>query len=130
MATFSKLHKYIVYKSDDNVIPMRGTHLGEFEELVLLAVAALNDNAYAVVVKSEIEEKADRKVNISAIHTALYRLEEKGFLESSVGGATKTRGGKSKRFFKVTAYGFKSLREAQSLRQSFWSVIPQLSTQE
>jgi len=109
---------------------MRGTHLGEFEELVLLAVAALNDNAYAVIVKGEIEEKADRKVNISAIHTALYRLEEKGFLESSVGGATKTRGGKNKRFFKVTAYGFKSLREAQSLRQSFWDVIPQLSTQK
>ncbi|MHA7102419.1 PadR family transcriptional regulator [Roseivirga pacifica] len=109
---------------------MKGTHLGEFEELVLLAVAALHGNAYAVTVKGEIEERASRKVNISAVHSSLYRLEEKGFLESSVGGATNKRGGKSKRLFKVTAYGFKSLKEAQSLRQSFWNIIPQLSTQE
>lgn len=109
---------------------MKGTHLGEFEELVLLAVAALAENAYAVAVKDEIEEKAERKVNISAIHSSLYRLEDKGFLESEVGGATSKRGGKSKRFFKVTAYGYKSLKESQSLRQSFWNIIPQLSAQE
>uniref|UniRef100_UPI0040470652 PadR family transcriptional regulator n=1 Tax=Roseivirga sp. TaxID=1964215 RepID=UPI0040470652 len=109
---------------------MRGTNLGELEELVLLAVAALNDNAYAVTVKSEIEEKADRTLNISAVHTSLYRLEDKGFLDSEVGGATNTRGGKSKRLFKVTAYGFKVLREAQELKQSFWKVIPQLSTEK
>jgi PadR family transcriptional regulator, regulatory protein PadR len=109
---------------------MRGTNLGELEELVLLAVAALNDNAYAVTVKSEIEEKADRTLNISAVHTSLYRLEDKGFLESEVGGATNTRGGKSKRLFTVTAYGFKVLKESQELKQSFWKVIPQLSTEK
>jgi DNA-binding PadR family transcriptional regulator len=107
---------------------MRGTNLGELEELVLLAVATLNDNAYAVTVKSEIEEKANRTLNVSAVHTSLYRLEDKGFLESEIGGATKTRGGKSKRLFNVTAYGFKVLKEAQELKQSFWKGIPQLST--
>jgi DNA-binding PadR family transcriptional regulator len=106
---------------------MKGSNLGELEELVLLAVAALNDNAYAVTVKTEIEEKAYRTLNISAVHTSLYRLEDKGFLESEIGGATKTRGGKSKRLFKVTAYGFKALKDAQELKQSFWKVIPQLS---
>lgn len=109
---------------------MRGTNLGELEELVLLAVAALNDNAYAVTVKAEIEEKADRTLNISAVHTSLYRLEDKGFLESEVGGATNTRGGKSKRLFTVTAYGFKVLKESQELKQSFWKVIPQLSAEK
>ncbi|GAB5525476.1 MAG: hypothetical protein Roseis2KO_33480 [Roseivirga sp.] len=109
---------------------MRGTYLGELEELVLLAVAALDENAYAVSVKSEIETRANRKVNISAIHASLYRLEDKGFLDSYMGEATNKRGGKSKRIFKVTTYGYKTLKEAQSVRQSFWGSIPQLSTQK
>lgn len=109
---------------------MRGTYLGELEELVLLSVASLHDNAYAVSVRTEIEERANRKVNVSAIHASLYRLEDKGFLESDFGGATKKRGGKSKRLFSVTAYGYKALKESQSVRESFWSSIPQLSTQK
>ena len=107
---------------------MKGTHLGELEELVLLSVAALQGNAYAVTVKAELEEKADRRLNISAIHSCLYRLEDKGFLDSEVGGATNKRGGKGKRLFKVTAYGLKALKEAQEVRQSFWDIIPQLAT--
>ena len=106
---------------------MKGNHLGEFEELVLLVVASLQDNAYAVTVKLEMEEKAHRKANISAIHSTLYRLEEKGLLESEVGGITNTRGGKRKRFFKVTNQGFEMLKEAERLRRTFWNVIPQLS---
>lgn len=106
---------------------MKGNHLGEFEELVLLVVASLQDNAYAVTVKLEMEEKALRKANISAIHSTLYRLEEKGLLESEVGGITNTRGGKRKRFFKVTNQGFEMLKEAERLRRTFWNVIPQLS---
>jgi DNA-binding PadR family transcriptional regulator len=108
---------------------MRGTYLGELEELVLLAVAVLNTDAYAVSVRKEIQERAQRKVNISAIHASLYRLEDKGFLDSYMGEATNKRGGKSKRIFKVTAYGYKSLKEAQGVRQSFWGSIPQLSSQ-
>ena len=106
---------------------MKGNHLGEFEELVLLLVAALQDNAYAVSVKDEIEDKADRKANISAVHSTLYRLEDKGMLESEIGGATNTRGGKSKRLFKVTAYGIKALRNAEELRATFRNLVPQLA---
>ena len=102
-------------------------YLGELEELVLLAVASLNDSAYAVRVKEELAEKADRSVNISAIHSSLYRLEDKGFLNSKMGGATQKRGGKSKRIFQVTAYGFKALKSSQEVRKTFWSTIPQLS---
>ncbi len=106
---------------------MKGNHLGEFEELVLLVVAALQGNAYAVSVKDEIEEKANRKANISAVHSTLYRLEDKGLLDSEIGGATNTRGGKSKRLFKITASGIKALQNAEELRATFRNVIPQLS---
>lgn len=109
---------------------MRGTYLGELEELVLLSVAALNDDAYAVSVRVEIEERANRTLNISAIHSCLYRLEDKGFLESYFGGATNKRGGKSKRLFRVTAYGYKTLKESREVKESFWTSIPQLSTQK
>jgi PadR family transcriptional regulator PadR len=108
---------------------MKGTYLGEFEELVLLTAASLgNEEAYAVAVKAEVEKSASRKVNISAIHSALYRLEDKGFLKSAFGGATQKRGGKMKRYFKVTNTGFNALREAKNLKEQLWKTIPQLAS--
>ncbi len=108
---------------------MKGTNLGEFEELVLLTVASLgNEQAYAVAVKAEVEKSSNRKVNISAIHSALYRMEEKGFLKSAFGGATQKRGGKMKRFFKVTNAGFNAMREAKNMKEQLWRTIPQLAS--
>ena len=106
---------------------MKGTYLGEFEELVLLTVAAIGDGAYAVSVKKEAEVISARKMNISAVHAALYRLEDKGFLSSGLGGATKKRGGKQKRLFQVTSAGFEALQSAKNLREQLWNKIPQLS---
>lgn len=106
---------------------MKGTNIGEFEELVLLIVASLNQEAYAVAVKEELEKSAGRKVNISAIHSSLYRLEDKGFLTSEFGGATSKRGGKKKRFFRVTSAGYATLREAKEMKEQLWANIPQLS---
>ncbi len=106
---------------------MKGTYLGEFEELILLTVASLPNEAYAVAVKSDVEHNANKKVNISAVHSALYRLENKGFLSSSFGGATQKRGGKQKRYFQVTSAGFAALQESKNVREQLWSVIPQLS---
>lgn len=108
---------------------MKGVNLGEFEELVLLTVASLGDEAYAVSVKSQIAESANRQVNISAIHSGLYRLEDKGFLTSEFGGSTNKRGGKQKRFFKVTNAGFAALQNSKDIRQQLWKTIPQLSFQ-
>ncbi len=79
---------------------MKGIHHGEFEELILLTVASLRDNAYAVSVKSEIEVITNRKVNISAIHSSLYRLEDKGFLSSTFGGPLKSAVEKRKDTFR------------------------------
>ncbi len=106
---------------------MKGTYLGEFEELILLTVASLGNEAYAVIIREEAIKMAKRKINISAVHSSLYRLEEKNFLSSEFGGATQKRGGKSKRYFNVTSAGFESLRNAKELREQLWKNIPQLS---
>ena len=99
---------------------MKGTYLGEFEEIVLLAVGILYEEAYGNAVKEEIEKRTKRKVNLSAVHSALYRLEGKGFLESGMGEATQQRGGKRKKIFKVTNYGQRALTASKELREGFW----------
>lgn len=108
---------------------MKGTYLGEFEEIVLLATGILQDLAYGVSICKEIENQTGRQVNIGAVHTALHRLEEKGFLKSKFGEATEVRGGKRKRIFSLTAYGIKALREAQELRNNMWSQLPKVILQ-
>ncbi len=103
---------------------MKGTHLGEFEELILLIVGILDGEAYGISVMQEIESEINRKVTVSTIHTALYRLEEKGFVASSVGGASKERGGRSKRLYKITGEGQEALQTARSLRDRLWMQMP------
>jgi DNA-binding PadR family transcriptional regulator len=99
-------------------------YLGTFEEIVLLAVCVLGDAAYGVSVTDEINGQAGRPVHLSAVHTALYRLEEKGLLRSGLGGATPSRGGRRKRLYGVTPAGRHALREARTLRDGFWGRIP------
>ncbi|MFT6828748.1 MAG: PadR family transcriptional regulator PadR [Roseivirga sp.] len=106
---------------------MKGTYLGEFEELVLLTVGALHPEAYGVAIMDEIEKEAGRSVNISAIHSALRRLDEKGFVKSELGGATAERGGRSKRIFELTAFGKKALDEAQGQRMKLYNRIQDIS---
>jgi DNA-binding PadR family transcriptional regulator len=103
---------------------MKGTHLGEFEELVLLIVAALYDDAYGVAVKEALEAHAGRASTISAIHSALHRLEKKGFVRSRMGGATNERGGRRKRLFNVTPAGHAAVVEARRLRERLWGLLP------
>lgn len=106
---------------------MKGTYLGEFEELVLLTAGALYPEAYGVAIMDEISKETGRSANISAIHSALRRLEEKGFVKSYMGGATNERGGRRKRIFELTNYGKKALDEAQSLRMKLYDRIPNIS---
>ncbi|MEM8895537.1 MAG: helix-turn-helix transcriptional regulator [Bacteroidota bacterium] len=98
--------------------------LGEFEEVVMLTIGILNEGAYGLAIKKEIEERLKRSVSMGALHTALYRLEDKGFLTSELGEATSVRGGKPKRFFKVTLPGQKELQQAMDDRQQLWKDIP------
>lgn len=106
---------------------MKGTYLGEFEELVLLTVGALYPEAYGVGIMDEIAKETGRSVNISAIHSALRRLDEKGFVTSEMGGATNERGGRRKRIFELTAFGKKALDEAQEQRMNLYKRIPDIS---
>ncbi|MBV6645211.1 MAG: helix-turn-helix transcriptional regulator [Cyclobacteriaceae bacterium] len=106
---------------------MNDQSLGEFEELVLLMVAALHDEAYGVAILQHLEEKLDRKINISAIHVALKRLENKGFVHSRFGGITKDRGGRRKKFYVMTAAGKKVLDRQYAIRTSIYKDIPNIS---
>lgn len=103
--------------------------LGEFEELVLLMVAALHGNAYGVSILENLEEKLDKKLNISAIHVALKRMEQKGYVKSSFGGITEERGGRRKKFYVITALGKRLLDEQFALRNSIYKQIPKISWQ-
>ena len=100
--------------------------LGELEELVLLVVASLGDEAYGVRVRDALDAQAGRSVTLSSVHAVLHRLQKKGFLTSSVGGATAARGGRRKRFFTLTAAGFAAIRQRQQLRRDLWLQIPNL----
>ncbi len=102
-------------------------HLGEFEEIVLLLVAVHHDDAYGLAICNSIQEKLKRNVTLSSVHTALYRLEEKGFLVSQVGGATRERGGRSKRIFKITSLGKQALESSRESRDMLWNMIPKIS---
>lgn len=108
-------------------IQMKIPSLGEFEELVLLTVAAQHDEAYGVSVMETLEKKMNKKVNISAIHVALKRMEDKGFIESRFGGVTTARGGRRKKFYVITAFGKKVLDNQYSLRTSMYLSIPKIS---
>lgn len=105
---------------------MKGTHLGEFEELILLLVGVINGNAYGITLLEELEKRANRKVTLSTIHTALYRLEEKGFVKSEMGGGSQTRGGRKKRLYEITAEGHAALVQARTVRDSLWHSLPDL----
>ncbi len=101
--------------------------IGEFEEVVLLTVAILYENAYGISIKEEIENRLKRKVSVGAMRTALNRLEKKGFLNSEFGEATAVRGGKRKRFFKVTPLGKDALDKVMETRKQLWDAIPSIA---
>ena len=101
--------------------------IGEFEEIVMLTVAVLYENAYGVEIKKDMEKRSKRRVSLGAMRTALKRLEQKGFLTSEFGEVTSVRGGKRKRYFKVTPQGKKALDEAMATRKRLWDAIPDLA---
>lgn len=106
---------------------MGKSYIGEFEELVLTIVAILQDDAYGNAIVNEIKDKTGREVNLSAVHVTLYRLEDKGYVKSDMGGATSERGGRRKRIFTITNAGLAVLREMKESRQDLWKLIPQLN---
>lgn len=106
---------------------MKGSNLGEFQEIVMLSIMILNENAYGVSIQEDVSERTGRRVSRGALHTALNRLEEKGLIKSFYGEPTAERGGRRKRYYQVSGKGLDSLREIKNLRQSMWQLIPDLS---
>lgn len=106
---------------------MKKTKLGEFEELVLLAVTVLQDEAYGVEIKRELEERLSERLSVGSIQSALKRMEEKGFLTSKFGEATQKRGGKRKRIYTATPYAHRVLADMRDIRARLWASIPQLT---
>ncbi|MDR7128270.1 DNA-binding PadR family transcriptional regulator [Algoriphagus sp. 4150] len=104
---------------------MKDYQLGEFEEIVILTVGILNNAAYSVAIKDEIESRLTRTVSMGALHTALNRMEDKGYLKSYAGESTEERAGRPRRYFEITALGKKAIQYAKDTRDELWRAIPE-----
>lgn len=105
---------------------MRNASLSDFEEIVLLTVGILYDDAYGLAITDEIEQRTGRTHTISSVHKTLMRLEERGMLRSEMGGATEARGGRKKRLFNITNTGKEALYEAKQTREKLWQAVPKV----
>jgi PadR family transcriptional regulator PadR len=102
---------------------MKGDYLGAFEELVLLAVAGVGDDAYGITVQERVERDTGRTVSLGAVYAALDRLEEKTFVKSWLGDTGPYRGGRRKRHFAITAAGHAAVEEMRRIRERMWRAV-------
>ena len=105
---------------------MKKYQLGEFEEIVILTIGILYKDAYGVSIKKEIEHRLSRNVSMGALHTALVRLEDKGYIKSFNGEATDDRAGRPKKYFQITALGKKAMAYSKDTRNELWKAIPKI----
>ncbi|MEO5979613.1 MAG: helix-turn-helix transcriptional regulator [Chryseolinea sp.] len=108
---------------------MKKYQLGEFEEVVILTVGVLYNEAYGISIKKDIETRLKRKVSMGALHTALKRMEDKGYLKSHEGEATEERAGRPKKYFEITALGKKAIEYTKETREQLWNLIPKVALQ-
>ena len=105
---------------------MKLTRIGEFQELILLVVIILLDDAYGASIKGELEERLKTSISVGSIQSSLKRLEEKEYLSSKVGDATPVRGGRSKKLYRITPAGRKVLVQMKSIRENLYGSISYL----
>jgi PadR family transcriptional regulator PadR len=98
----------------------RREHLGELEQIVLLAVLRVGEDAYGVPIRLEIERRTERSLTVGALYRTLDRLEAKGYVTSWFGDPTPERGGRSKRYFKVRPAGLRALRASRDALTAMW----------
>ena len=94
---------------------------------MLFMVGILQEEAYGITVMQELKKQTGRSMNISTVHATLHRLEKKGYINSHLGGATATRGGRRKRYFTLTIAGRYILQEVYELRSRLWQQLPEIS---
>jgi len=98
----------------------KGEYLGEFEQIVLLALARLGENAYGVAIHEEILATTGRDVSIPAVYVTLSRLEDKGYVSSHTGEPTPTRGGRARRFYRIERAGVQALEQTKTMLDRLW----------
>ena len=101
------------------------SYLGEFELMILLAVIHLGEQAYGVPISRELEVHRGRDVSVGSVYAALERLEGKGLVSSILGDPTPERGGKAKRFFRITKEGLRQVHETRRVLTGLWRTMPQ-----
>jgi PadR family transcriptional regulator, regulatory protein PadR len=106
---------------------MKKYQLGEFEEVVILTIGVLYKEAYGVAIKKEIESRLKRNVSMGALHTALVRLEDKGYIKSHDGEPTEERMGRPKKYFQITALGKRAIEYTRDTRNDLWKAIPKVA---
>lgn len=106
---------------------MKKYQLGEFEEVVILTVGVLYKNAYGVSIKKEIESRLERSVSMGAMHSALVRLEDKGYIRSFEGEATEERAGRPRKYFQITALGKRAIEYTKNTRDALWNDMPKVA---
>lgn len=106
---------------------MKKYHLGEFEEIVILTIAVLHKEAYGAAIKQDIETRLSRKVSMGALHTALVRMEAKGYLKSFDGEATPERMGRPRHYYQITGAGKKAMESTRDARSQLWRAIPKVA---
>lgn len=106
---------------------MKKYQLGEFEEVVILTIGILYKEAYGVAIKKEIESRLKRNVSMGALHTALGRLEDKGYIKSHDGEPTEERMGRPKKYFQITALGKRAIDYSRDTRNALFEAIPKMA---
>jgi PadR family transcriptional regulator, regulatory protein PadR len=104
----------------------RRDYLGSFELMVLLTVMHLGEDAYGVPISEELEAETGHEIAVASVYAALQRLEDKGLVNSRFGDPTPERGGRAKKFFKVTGKGLREARNTHRALTRLWRNIPQL----
>lgn len=103
---------------------MKKITLGAFEELVLLTAGVLQDNAYGVTIKLELERQLKKKISLGSLYAALQRLEDKGWVNSRIGGITEKQGGRRKQYYDITKEGMLALDEVRAMRNGLFNRLP------
>jgi DNA-binding PadR family transcriptional regulator len=104
----------------------KASFLGDFELMVMLALMRLGDDAYGVPIAQEIEQQSGREVALGSVYATLERLEGRGLVSSSLGQPTRERGGKAKRYFRITPRGLRKVQETQQALIKLWRNLPEL----
>src|SRR5262252_1067838 len=104
----------------------KGDYLGNFELMLLLAILRLGEDAYGVTIAQELEEQTGREVVVASVYATLERLQERGLVTSSLGDPTPERGGRAKRYFRITKAGIREIREARRSLMKMWKGLPEL----